>query len=152
MVPMSAAWVPECAEDELLVAIVALKRAFQARATGSDPGAFPVLHHLAVGGPCRSGTLADALSLDASTVSRHVRSLVGEGLVEGSRDPEDGRATVLTITPAGRAWLTQRLHAHRATLQDATSDFTAQERSELVRLLHKLADALGQHDERKESA
>ena len=67
----------------------------------SDPGAFPVLHHLAVRGPSRQGPLADALGLDASTVSRHVRSLVADGWVEVARDPDDGRATVLTITARG---------------------------------------------------
>jgi DNA-binding MarR family transcriptional regulator len=143
------AWVPQCTEDELLTAMFAVKRAFQVQAVWSDPGAFPVLHHLAVRGPSRQGPLADALGLDASTISRHVRSLVAEGWVEAARDPDDGRATVLTITERGTTFLADRLRTHRATLQAATSDFTAQERATLVRLLNKLADALGGPEENR---
>jgi predicted ArsR family transcriptional regulator len=90
---------------------------------------------------------AEALGLDASTVSRHVRSLVADGLVDASRDPGDGRATVLSITEPGRQFLAERLRAHRATLQSATAGFTGQERADLVRLLHKLAAALGAAEE-----
>jgi DNA-binding MarR family transcriptional regulator len=143
-------WVPECAEDELLVAIAAVKRGFQAQAVGMDPGAFPVLHHLAATGPSRQSALAEALGLDASTVSRHVRALSDGGLVEASRDPDDGRATVLTITEPGMTFLMDRLRSHRETLRAATSDFTPGERTDLVRLLHKLAAALG--GARKENA
>jgi DNA-binding MarR family transcriptional regulator len=143
----SQAWAPECAEDELLVAFVAVKRGMQSQSMGADPGAFPVLHHLAARGPSRQGPLAEALGLDASTVSRHVRSLVADGLVDASRDPGDGRATVLSITEPGRQFLAERLRAHRATLQSATAGFTGQERADLVRLLHKLAAALGAAEE-----
>jgi DNA-binding MarR family transcriptional regulator len=140
-------WTPECSEDALLVAMLAVKRAFQARAVGLDPGVFPVLHHLASAGASRQGALAEALGLDASTVSRHVRTLAAEGLVAVARDPEDGRATVLRITHAGREHLAARLRVHRASLQAATSTFTRQERDDLVRLLTKLADALGAQEE-----
>jgi DNA-binding MarR family transcriptional regulator len=127
--------------------MAAVKRGFQANSVGVDPGTFPVLHHLAASGPSRQQALAEALGLDASTVSRHVRALVDEGLVESSRDPEDGRATLLTITAQGMSFLLERLRTHRETLRTATSDFTTSERTELVRLLHKLAAALGAHKE-----
>jgi DNA-binding MarR family transcriptional regulator len=75
-------------------------------------------------------------------VSRHVRGLVAADLVVATRDPQDGRATVLAITAAGREQLMAGLRAQRASLQAATSAFTGQERDDLVRLLTKLADAL----------
>ncbi len=143
---MSEPWAPECAEDALLLAFIQVKRGMQHRALGADPGAFPVLHHLAVAGPCRQGALAEALSLDASTVSRHVRTLVDDGRIVASRDPEDGRATVLALTDAGHDSLRDRLAAHRAMLQEATAGFTGDERNELVRLLGKLAAALEQKE------
>ena len=125
------------------MAIAAVKRGFQASAVGVEPGVFPVLHHLAATGASRQAALAEALGLDASTVSRHVRALVEQGLVETSRDPDDGRATVLTISTAGMVALRGRIRTHRETLRSATSDFTPSERSDLVRLLKKLAAALG---------
>ena len=144
---VSESWRPECAEDELLVAFAGVKRGFQSRVVGVDPGAFPVLHHLAASGPSRQAPLAEALGLDASTISRHVRSLVDDGLVEAARDPDDGRATLLTLTGPGREFLIDRLRAHRATLRAATRDFTPQERAELVRLLNKLAGSLSGPEE-----
>lgn len=138
----TSAWAPQCPEDELLVAMFAVKRAFQAQAMWPDPGTFPLMHHLASSGPSRQGPLAEALGLDASTVSRHVRALVGQGWVDASRDPDDGRATVLAITDRGLAHLADRLRAHREALQAATNHLTGQERTELVRLLTKLAAAL----------
>jgi DNA-binding MarR family transcriptional regulator len=117
------------------MAFFAVKRAFQVSAVGVDPGAFPVLHHLAATGPCRQGALAEALGLAV------------RGLVDTARDPEDGRATVLSISDAGLAFLSERLRAHRTTLQTAIEDFTEQERAELVRLLSRLAAALGEPKE-----
>ena len=38
------------------------------------------------------GPLAEAIGLDASTVSRHVRALLEDGLVVAERDPADGHA------------------------------------------------------------
>lgn len=129
------------------MAFAAVKRGFLANAVGVDPGTFPVLHHLAASGPSRQATLAEAIGLDASTVSRHVRALADDGLVVATRDPEDGRATVLTITEPGMTFLVERLRTHRETLRAATSGFTPSERTDLVRLLHKLAAALGTHKE-----
>lgn len=140
-------WTPECMEDELTVALVSVKRGLQAGSTGMDPGGFPILHHLATVGPDRSGHIAEVLHLDASTVSRHARSLVEDGLVSAERDPSDGRATVLALTDAGRQALGDRLRRHRDVLRAATADLTEHERAELVRLLHKLASALADQRE-----
>jgi len=134
-------------EDELMVALVSVKRGLQAVSTGMDPGGFPILHHLAAGGPARSGHIADVLHLDASTVSRHARGLVEDGMVSAERDPSDGRATVLAITDAGRKALGESLRRHREVLRTATSDLSEHERTELVRLLHKLAGALAHQRE-----
>ena len=144
---VSQTWRPECAEDELLVALFALKRALATKNVGVDPGVYHVLHRLAASGPMRQGALAEQLGLDASTVSRHVRALVEDGLIDASRDPDDGRATVLAITSPGVERMASRLKAHRARLEAATSSFTSEERTELIRLLTRLAAALGDQEE-----
>lgn len=50
-------------------------------------------------GPLRASALADCVQSDPSTVSRQVAALVKEGLVERQADPEDGRASILVLTP-----------------------------------------------------
>jgi DNA-binding MarR family transcriptional regulator len=134
-------------DDDLLQALILLKRALAAKTVGVDPGVHQVLGSLVASGPMRQGAVAEQLCLDASTVSRHVRTLVGQGLVEVARDPEDGRAAVLTSTEAGRAFMAERAAAHRARLAAATEDFTAEERATLVRLLNRLAANIGELQE-----
>ncbi len=135
-------WAPQCTEDELLVAFIGVKRALRLASVGADQGAFPILHHLATSGPTRQGHLADAIGLDASTVSRHVRVLIDEGHIAAGRDPQDGRASVLSVSASGLEHLGQRLTSHRETLAAATASFSPTERDELIRLLDKLAERL----------
>ena len=59
-----------------------------------------VLAHLE--GPERMKPLAEKLGRDATTVSRQVAGLEEAGLVQRSPCPDDGRATVVTVTKAGR--------------------------------------------------
>jgi DNA-binding MarR family transcriptional regulator/GNAT superfamily N-acetyltransferase len=47
--------------------------------------------------------LARALDLDAGYLSRLLRRLKEQGLIESTRSPADARQTLLSLTPAGRA-------------------------------------------------
>jgi DNA-binding MarR family transcriptional regulator len=58
-----------------------------------------ILRQLANAGPMRASALAECLQSDPSTVSRQVATLVKEGLLERQADPEDGRASILALTP-----------------------------------------------------
>lgn len=140
-----AVWEPSCIEDQLLVALVNLKRAFHAGGLANlpvEPGAFPVLHHLAISGSARQGQVAEALGLDASTVSRHVRTLIKSGLLTSTRDAEDGRAYVLSVAPAGIEFLSSHLESRRELVDRGTAHFSPAERDEFVRLLNKFTQAL----------
>jgi DNA-binding MarR family transcriptional regulator len=51
----------------------------------------------------RAGLVAQQLKLSAGAVTELVESLVREGLVRRATDPDDRRAVVLELTPAGRS-------------------------------------------------
>jgi DNA-binding MarR family transcriptional regulator len=70
---------------------------------GVEWAAYGLLFQLVGTGPQRSSTLAETACVDPSTVSRQVAQLVKAGLVERQSDPEDGRASLLVATAAGRA-------------------------------------------------
>ncbi len=53
-------------------------------------------------GRSRPSTLAEALHLDLSSVSRQVAALEREGWLSRERDPADFRAALVDLTPAGR--------------------------------------------------
>ncbi|HEX2540298.1 MAG TPA: MarR family winged helix-turn-helix transcriptional regulator [Caldimonas sp.] len=52
-------------------------------------------------GPSRPGELAEAMQMDASTLTRNLQPLVAQGWVEVGPG-SDGRSRVVAITPAGR--------------------------------------------------
>jgi DNA-binding MarR family transcriptional regulator len=65
-----------------------------------DPSHYPVLFSLS-GAPQRVSAVADTIHSDVSTVSRQVSHLVHHGLLEKIGDPDDGRAQLLSLSPAG---------------------------------------------------
>lgn len=92
-------------------------------------------------GPSGLNELAGELFLDKSTASRVVGALKRKGYVVRAAHPEDGRAIVLTATPAGR-----RLHARiQAELIAETKrllgDFEPEVRHAAAPLVRRLARA-----------
>ncbi len=71
---------------------------------GLSPTQTQILVLLAGGrGGLRPSALAEQLAIKAPTVTDSVSALVAKGLVERTRDPADARASLVTLTPAGRA-------------------------------------------------
>ena len=80
--------------------------------------ALAVLVALDADGPQRPSALAETLLLDLSTVSRQLAALERDGRVLRQRDPQDNRAQLIELSPAGqdllaviRATRNQRLAA-----------------------------------------
>jgi len=80
----------------------------------ADPTRQHVVQLLSAG-PRRAGELASASGTSAPTMSRHLRVLLGAGIVADERRPEDARARVFRLRPesivAVQAWLDE-LQAH----------------------------------------
>jgi DNA-binding MarR family transcriptional regulator len=57
--------------------------------------------------PMRSGALAECVQSDPSTVSRQVAALVKDGYLERRADPDDGRASLLVLTPKAHTLLAE---------------------------------------------
>jgi DNA-binding MarR family transcriptional regulator len=93
--------------------------------------------------PQRPGTLAELSHADPSTISRQVAELVRRGLVERAADPSDGRASLLAITPAGRALCERLGTVRRQMLATAVSAWTDAELATFAGLLARFNDALG---------
>jgi DNA-binding MarR family transcriptional regulator len=64
-------------------------------------------------GPQRVSELVAREAISQPGMTGLIARLAAAGLVERGPDPTDGRATLVSITPAGRDWLAQR-HAQRA--------------------------------------
>ena len=94
----------------LRLAIVRTARRMRQEALGAERGELsPTLtaalatveHH----GPLTPSELAERERVKRPTATRTVARLEAEGLVERTSDPADGRASIVSTTPAGRALL-----------------------------------------------
>lgn len=69
--------------------------------TGLKTTQYSLLSHVLRLGPIRPGDLADAMTLDASTLTRNLKPLVEAGWLTQSAG-SDARSRLITITQAGR--------------------------------------------------
>ncbi len=110
----------------------------QAGGRGLTPTQGQVLSHLAgQADPQRLGQLVDALALTAATVSECVQVLAEKGLVKKVRDPLDGRALRLSLTPSGRREA-QRAAGWPDFLADAMNVMTDEEQAVMLRSMSKM--------------
>ena len=140
---------PDTTEDALMSLLMALGRQLRQRQPGDeiDYSAFPILKLLSHQGPMRLSAVAHVLGLDASTVSRHARQLEDRGLLERTDDPEDRRASRVTVSTHGTDCLLKGYESRRELLTRSLEDLTEEERDTMRRLLHRVTVTLvSQHD------
>jgi DNA-binding MarR family transcriptional regulator len=89
-------------------------------------------------GPVRTNALAEALHLDASTVTRQVTALVAGGFVARRPDPADGRSSTLALTTEGRRIMRAVERERRHMLLEMFDDWAEDDRRDLGRVLTKL--------------
>ena len=91
--------------------------------------------------PASITDLGHAIGVDQPRASRLIQSLADAGLVRRIPDPRDGRRVVIEATKAGRAHIAAHAEERAAEVAIAAEALTPAERSELARLLTRLADA-----------
>jgi DNA-binding MarR family transcriptional regulator len=93
-------------------------------------------------GPAHTNALAEALHLDASTVTRQVNALVAGGYVARRPNPSDGRSSLLALTPTGLRTMRQVEADRRRVLEDLVGDWDEQDQDDLGRALSRLNRSL----------
>ena len=93
-------------------------------------------------GPVRPSVVAQDGHIDLSTASRHIDTLVRQGFVAKSADPDDARATLVEATEQGRAVLAVVLANRSAVIDAALAQWEPNDRDRLSALLVRLADDL----------
>ncbi|MDN5856339.1 MAG: MarR family winged helix-turn-helix transcriptional regulator [Actinomycetia bacterium] len=101
-----------------------------------------LLRYLLNNGDARAGDIAAAYEIDASVVSRQVGCLVGRGLVERRTDPADARASLLTLTEAGREELAEFDRVYAAYLAERFDDWSDERLAESAAVLDDIASRL----------
>jgi DNA-binding MarR family transcriptional regulator len=143
----ACSWGPATFGDHLmrtLKILQSVRSALPPADDGVDPAAYPLLFAL-LATPRRVSELAEVMYVDVSTVSRQVSSLVELGLVERLADPDDRRASLLSITAAGRAVIA-RLREHRdAWLTGVLRDWSEDDIADFTAHLARFADDVERH-------
>jgi len=133
----------EAEDDQLFRALVGLIQRLRRMKGDSDHGGrVALLTHIDRLAPIRMSELAAQACLDQSTVSRHLRHLEDDDLVTRTPDPDDRRATLLELSPAGREVLESHIRARSQLIASATATWSDEDRAALTRLLSRLADDL----------
>lgn len=106
-----------------------------------DPGSFDLLFTLARSGPpyALSPTgLTDSSMVSSAAVAQRLNRLVAAGLVVRAQDPNDGRGTVVTLTPAGKELASRALPSHLHAEERLLSRLDEAERAQLASLLQRI--------------
>lgn len=109
-----------------------------------DRALFPLLVRVERFGPIGVVDLADRVGRDYTTVSRQVARLESLGLVERQAQAADRRVREASVTPKGRA-MTDRVDAARDRIGHMIlASWEMSDIDDLVRLMRKFADAVGE--------
>ncbi len=131
-VPTAAALV-----ETLLTVTHAIRREHNARLASLDASVprgrlLKAMNEL---GQPRMSELAENLGLTARTITTSVDALEREGLLRRSAHPTDRRATLVELTPKGRAHVDEWQSFQRRLAEEAMSPLSKQDRRDLMRLL-----------------
>lgn len=126
-------------ELELSVLVRRLKRVIGERARTIHPDLTPagylMLAYMIERGPVRASAVVEAFNLDKGAVSRHVQALVDFRLATKERDPDDGRAWVVSLTDEGRRRMTELATQRRERLDRRLGDWSDEELGSFVATL-----------------
>ena len=126
--------------SDLRVALLRIQRQLRTR-SGSDitPSQSSALSRIEQSGPVRLGSLAELEGTTAATMSRVIDSLADRRLIERVPDPDDGRASLIRLSPEGGALL----HGLRARYTEALRAALAELGDEEQRLVRQAIPVLG---------
>jgi MarR family transcriptional regulator, organic hydroperoxide resistance regulator len=97
-----------------------------------------IVFRLAIEEGVTQATLAEALCVDASTVTKTLGRLERDGVVERRPDEVDGRVSRVFLTKRGRALVRPVVQIWTDTEDQLVSDLSDAERAVLLRLLRKV--------------
>jgi DNA-binding MarR family transcriptional regulator len=105
------------------------------QSTDSELGASSIaaLATIERAGPLTPSELADAERVKRPTVTRIVARLADEGMVERGPDPEDGRRSLISITPSGKDLLKRLRNRKDAYLAQRLADLSERDVATLRR-------------------
>lgn len=107
-----------------------------------SPAGYLILAYTIERETVRASEVVEAFHLDKGAVSRHVQTLVQFGLVAKERDPQDGRAWVVSPTTEARGRMSDLTTARREQLGRRLEDWSDDELNDFVATLGRYNSSL----------
>jgi DNA-binding MarR family transcriptional regulator len=132
--------------QDLRAVLGRLRRKLREQAGSDDltPSQMSVLKRLEADGAATASALARAEGMRPQSIVPVIAALDEAGLVAGAPDPEDGRQTLLSLTPRCRSWLAQSRAARQdwltRTLEARLTPAEMERLADAVELLKRVAD------------
>ncbi|MEE4113218.1 MAG: MarR family transcriptional regulator [Desulfobacteraceae bacterium] len=108
------------------------------RQSGLTLSDFAIMEALLHKGPLPINQIGEKVLLSSGSMTAAVNRLEKAGHVKRIQDPSDGRCFHVHLTKTGRRIISQAFRQHAGNLERAAGALTADERTELVRLLKKI--------------
>lgn len=108
-----------------------------------DPVDISPVYMLGLRGPCRASEVAASLHVTRPTMSKQLTRLEAAGLIERRDDPDDRRATIIALSPAGVDAHTRLVERGRAMMHSALRDWPPAEATQFAAQFTRFVDALG---------
>ncbi len=134
------------AEIRLLVGRLA-RRLRQEATAGLTPSQLSALASVERLGPVQLGDLARVESVAPPTLTRAVARLEEQGMLRRHADPDDGRAVLVEVTPAGRRALHDLRQARVAFLAERLATVSDDDRRVVAHAVRLLGDLLSPPEE-----
>lgn len=135
-------------EQEVGVLIRRIRRVIGVRASAVhpelQPASYMMLAYLADQGAMRASVLAETFNIDKGAISRQVSHLTALGLVERTRDPDDGRASLISASPAAVEQLKEVKEQRRRWIAERLDDWDPDELETFIKVLSRYNKALNQ--------
>lgn len=90
-------------------------------------------------GTWRLHDLAERIGVEAPSVTRKVQQLEQAGLLVRERDPQDGRAFSVVLSPTGRDVALKLEAAQRVVLEEALQDWPAADLAQFINLFQRFS-------------
>ena len=135
--------------DSFFAVAHALKRTVNARVqpTGLSLARLRVLYQLAAADGIRLGELSTCVDVAPRTMTSTVDAMERDGLVTRRPDPNDGRATIVSITDAGRRSFAEGRRLQAAVIADVFASLDADQQAALSEALDRLGHLAGVADD-----
>lgn len=134
-------------EGEMAVLLRRLRRVIGERARAVHPelqaSSYLMLGYVRDNGPLRASAMCTVFDIDKGAISRQVQHLIDLGMVDRQPDPEDGRATLLSISEEGLRRLETVADGRRRQIDEKLSAWTVEDLVGFASSIRRYNDALG---------